>query len=308
MNSLQGAGEDLQAGMPERQDARKQNHSVVQRWLTALIAIPIVLLFVWFGGWAAFAATLLVLVVCMIELHNMLLHAGYRPFIWISLAFGVLFLVAAMFPAYGLALLEWGFGAALVISFLCLLARKQLDGALTDWALTLAAPLYLGWPMSCFLLLRGSVSGTLQFGPKFVLVVPAGIWWLLFVMLGVWGCDSAAFFVGRYFGRHKMSPRISPGKTWEGFAGGMVLAVVAALILTVVQLGVPWYLAIGFGLLLGVAAVLGDLAESLIKRQTNVKDSGQFMPGHGGMLDRVDSLLFAVMVVYACAQVLTFFK
>ncbi|HTK10342.1 MAG TPA: phosphatidate cytidylyltransferase [Ktedonobacteraceae bacterium] len=308
MNRLQGAGEDLQAGVPEDQGAGKRSHSVAQRWLTALVAIPIVLLFVWFGGWPAFAATLLVLILCTIELHNMLLHAGYHPFIWVSLALGALFLVAAMIPAYSLALLEWGFGATLVISFLCLLARKQLEGALVDWALTLAIPLYVGWSTSCFLLLRGYTPGTLAFGPHFVLTVPAGGWWLLFVMLGVWGCDSAAFFVGRYFGRHKMSPRISPGKTWEGFAGGMFLAVIAALVLTVVPLGVPWYIAICFGLLLGVAAVLGDLAESLIKRQTNVKDSGQLMPGHGGMLDRVDSLLFAVMIVYACSQVLPFIR
>ena len=304
VNCLQGAGEDLQSGVPEVEEAKKQKQSVAQRWLTALIAIPIVLLFVWFGGWAAFAATLLVLVLCTIELHNMLFHAGYRPLIWVSLALSTLFLVAAMFPLYRLVLLEWGFGMTLLISFLCLLTRKQLDGALVDWALTLAISLYLGWSFSCFLLLRGYQPGLLHFTPNFSISFPPGGWWLLFVMLGVWGCDSAAFFTGRYFGRHKLAPRVSPGKTWEGFVGGMVLAVVAALVLTVAQLGVPWYLAIVFGLLLGGAAVLGDLAESLMKRQTRVKDSGQMMPGHGGMLDRVDSLLFAVIVVYACAQIL----
>ncbi len=307
MNCLQGADEDLQSGAPEVQETKKQKQSVAQRWLTALVAIPIVLLFVWFGGWAAFAATLLALVLCTVELHNMLSHAGYRPLTWVSFALSTLFLLAAMLPSpIRLLLLEWGFGAALLLSFLFLFLRKQLDGALVDWALTLAISLYLGWSMSCFLLLRGYQPGTLQFAPSFLFSLPAGGWWLLFVMLGVWGCDSAAFFTGRYFGRHKLAPKISPAKTWEGFVGGMALAVIAALVLTVAQLGVPWYLAIVFGLLLGGAAVLGDLAESLMKRQTHVKDSGQLLPGHGGMLDRVDSLIFAVVVVYACAQLLPF--
>jgi phosphatidate cytidylyltransferase len=120
--------------------------------------------------------------------------------------------------------------------------------------------------------------------------------------LGVWGFDGAAFFAGRYFGRHKLAPHVSPAKTWEGVAGGLVLSIIAALMLTVKPLGVPWYQAILLGILIGLAAVLGDLAESLLKRQTHVKDSGNFMPGHGGMLDRIDSLIFAVIVVYLFTQ------
>jgi phosphatidate cytidylyltransferase len=132
--------------------------------------------------------------------------------------------------------------------------------------------------------------------------LPRGAWWVLLVLLGVWGFDTAAFFTGRYFGRHKLAPHISPGKTWEGVIGGLVLSIAAGLLITVKPLGIPWYLAGGIGILLGIAAVVGDLAESFIKRQTQVKDSGQMMPGHGGLLDRLDSLLFAVIVVYLFAQ------
>ena len=91
---------------------------------------------------------------------------------------------------------------------------------------------------------------------------------------------------------------------WGSLVGGMDIAIAVVLLLAVVQLGVPWPLAILLGVLLGTAAVLGDLAESLIKRQTHVKDSGDIMPGHGGMLDRVDSLMFAVIVVYVFAQLI----
>jgi phosphatidate cytidylyltransferase len=285
--------------MPEAEKVKKQGQSIGQRWLTAAIAMPVVLVFAWFGGWLAFAALVLVVVLGTVELHTMLLHVGYRPLIWISFALSILFLIAAMFPAYRLSILEISLGVSLLVSFSWLFLRKRLDGAMVDWALTMALSLYLGWPTSFMLLLRGSIPATFQGG---TVLLPTGAWWLLVVLLGVWGFDAAAFFSGRYFGRHKLAPEISPGKTWEGVAGGLVLSITAALVLTVVPLHVPWYFAILLGILVGVAATLGDLAESLIKRQTHVKDSGQIMPGHGGMLDRIDSLLFAVIVVYIFAQ------
>src|SRR5207245_2156367 len=143
---------------------------------------------------------------------------------------------------------------------------------------TMAIAIYLGWPMSFLLVLRGSDIGWSH-----------GLWWLATLFAGVWGFDSGAFFAGHFFGRHKLAPRISPGKTWEGVLGGLVFSVAAAVLFAGLPMNVPWYLAVLLGLLIGVASTLGDLAESLIKRQTHVKDSGQFMPGHGGILDRVDS-------------------
>jgi phosphatidate cytidylyltransferase len=301
---LQQASEQhRQAGTPQPDEPKKQGSSVRQRWLTAAVAMPIVLTVVWFGGWVGYAFALLIVVLGTIELHTMLLHGGYRPLIWVSFGLSVLFLVAAMLPQQRLLILQASLGGALLISFPLLFFRKKLEGAMVDWALTLAISIYLGWSMSFFLLLRGYEIGVIgaRNGPWIFL--PRGAWWVVFVLLGVWGFDAAAFFTGRYFGRHKLAPRISPAKTWEGAIGGLVLSITAALVLTVNQLGVPWYLAIVLGILLGVAAVLGDLAESLIKRQTHVKDSGQIMPGHGGMLDRMDSLIFAVIVVYVFSQI-----
>jgi phosphatidate cytidylyltransferase len=288
--------EDSQSDTPKK--ANGQSQSVGQRWLTALIAIPIVLLFVWFGGWWAFTATALVAIIITYELRKMMLHSGYHPLSLMSLGLSILLLIAAMFPQQQLHIVEIGFGASLLISFPWLFFRRKLDGAVVDWSLTLALALYIGFPLSYVLLLRGYDTSVWRGFSGMWVYLPRGVWWLLMVLLGVWGFDAAAFFAGRAFGRHKLAPRISPAKTWEGVLGGFVLSIAAGLLLTVRPLGVPWYLAIVLGILVGIAAVLGDLAESLIKRQTHVKDSGQFMPGHGGLLDRVDSLLFAVIVVY----------
>ncbi|GAC1348496.1 MAG: phosphatidate cytidylyltransferase [Ktedonobacteraceae bacterium] len=285
------------------QKANKQRQSVGLRWLTAIIAMPIVLSFAWVGGWWSFVGLVLVVSLCIYELHMMMLHGGYHPIMPITGGLSLLFLVAAMFPQQRLLLLDMGLSAALLISFPWLFFRKQLDGAMVDWLLTFAIAIYASWSMSFFLLLRG-YAPTWPFSSVPWWILPRGVWWTLMALLGVWGFDAAAFFAGRYFGRHKLAPLISPGKTWEGVAGGLVLSIIAGLLLTVKPLGVPWYLAILLGILVGFAAVIGDLAESLLKRQTRVKDSGNIMPGHGGMLDRIDSLMFAVIVVYIFAQLI----
>jgi phosphatidate cytidylyltransferase len=209
-------------------DSRQWNRSVGQRLITAFIAIPVVLAFVWLGGWWGFAAASLAVILSVNELHNMMLHEGYHPLVWVSFALSILFLVAAMLPQQRLILLEVGLSAALLITLPLLFFRKKLDGAMVDWSLTLAIPVYLGWPLSVFLLLR-------EF--------QGGFWWVLTVFLGVWGFDTGAFFAGHFFGRHKLAPGISPAKTWEGVAGGLILSIVAAFLFTAWPLGVPWYLA-----------------------------------------------------------------
>jgi len=273
--------------------SRQWNRSVGQRVITSVIAMPVILAFVWLGGWWGFAAAIIAVILSVYELHTMMLHEGYHPLIVVSFALSILFLVAAMLPQQRLILLEIGLSAALLVTLPLFFFRKKLEGAMVDWSLTLAIPVYLGWPLSVFLLLRGSQVG-----------ISPGFWWVLTVFLGVWGFDTTAFFAGHFFGRHKLAPNISPAKTWEGAAGGLILSIAAALLLTTLPLGVPWYLAILLGILIGIAATLGDLAESLIKRQTHVKDSGQIIPGHGGILDRIDSLLFAVIVVFIFAQLI----
>ena len=285
---------------PEKAEKR-WFRSVGLRSLTALVAIPVVLAVIWLGGWWAFVVAALITLLAVYELHEMMRREGYHPLIAVSLALALLFMVAAMLPQQRLPLLEIGISLTLLISFPVLFFRKRLEGTMIDWSLTIAIAFYLGWPMALMLVLRGYSMGWSN-----------GLWWLLTLFLSVWGFDSGAFFAGHFWGRHKLAPTISPGKTWEGVFGGLVVSIAAALVLTTLPalahwpapLNVPWYLAIVLGILMGATAVTGDLAESLIKRQTHVKDSGQFFPGHGGVLDRIDSLLFAVLILFVFAQLI----
>ncbi|MDQ6695363.1 MAG: phosphatidate cytidylyltransferase [Chloroflexota bacterium] len=129
-----------------------------------------------------------------------------------------------------------------------------------------------------------------------------GTYWLLLVLLGTAACDTGAYLVGSTLGRHKMIPHISPGKTWEGLVGGVAGAVIAATSLSGL-LKISLGEAVALGLLICAAAVSGDLCESLLKRAAGVKDSGHLIPGHGGILDRIDSILFVLLAVYWFVQV-----
>src|SRR5262249_42207313 len=193
-------------------------------------------------------------------------------------------------------LLGGGISALIILTFAWLiLTRRKVEGSLLDWALAMAGTFYLGWPLAFFLLLRGDTLGAST----------TGFWWMLALLFMVWTNDTFAFFTGHYFGRAKLAPHVSPAKTWEGFAGGLIFTIIAALVFTIAlpsafhhPLRVAWYHAVLLGVLVAITATIGDLAESLLKRGTGMKDSSRLIPGHGGILDRMDSVLFAVLVVF----------
>jgi phosphatidate cytidylyltransferase len=270
-----------------------------QRVVTAVVLIPVVLAVVWLGGWAAFAAAAVVVVVGTWELRALCARRGWHPLVVLSGALSLDFLLAAMLPTTRGFLVEIGISVCVVASFVWLMVtRPATDRTLIDWTLTLAIPFYLGWPLAFLLLLRGAQVGWQA----------RGFWWVLLLLLSVWANDSAALVTGHTFGRHRLAPRLSPNKTWEGTIGGLLGAVGAVVVVNAIAdqllphslraLQLPWYQLLLLGGLVALAATLGDLAKSLLKRGTGVKESGAIFPGHGGMLDRVDSLLFAAYVVY----------
>lgn len=127
---------------------------------------------------------------------------------------------------------------------------------------------------------------------------PGGEWWVLAYLIVVISIDTGAYASGLLFGKHPMAPKISPKKTWEGFAGSVIVAVVAAVLLAFFMIEIEWWIGVLLGLALVGAATLGDLTESLIKRDLGIKDISTWLPGHGGFLDRLDSILPATVVAY----------
>ncbi|HEY8326624.1 MAG: phosphatidate cytidylyltransferase [Ktedonobacterales bacterium] len=260
---------------------------------SAALLIALVIAIIFCGGWIAFAGALVFLFLGAWEMSAMLARRGWRPQMLISIALGADFLLAAMFPQQRLLIISGGISGSVILSFTTfLMAGESFENALRDWALTLAIPLYLGWPLALFVALRGPAFG----------LGSTGFWWTLAVFAMVWGNDTGAYLTGHFFGKTKLAPRISPAKTWEGFAGGLAISIIGAFIFSI-ALHLPWYASLTMGIFTAIAATLGDLAESMLKRGAGVKDSGQLIPGHGGALDRLDSLLFAVMVVVVYAAI-----
>lgn len=249
---------------------------------------------------------------------------GFREFVTIarriSPGAGSIRVGTAVIVALAAAgLLGWPAAIAAAIAFLGVFlplvgefGRIDEPGALASWAFAAAGTLYLGLPVLAATALRqlpgptapwvSGAIGQVSFGWP---VAPHGFAWALAVVLCTWLADTGAYLVGRAAGRRKLSPRISPNKTVEGALGGLAGACIAGA-LCWSGFGLPggWPAGAGVGLLLGIAGQIGDLAESFIKRQAGVKDSGDLIPGHGGVFDRVDALFVSFPVAWALASVI----
>ncbi|MEP6841930.1 MAG: phosphatidate cytidylyltransferase [Pseudolysinimonas sp.] len=181
-------------------------------------------------------------------------------------------------------------GAVIVVSLYRLIElafrRSHRTGARAIW-LDLGAgafiQVYVTFMAGFYLVLTGSNGGE---------------WWTLASIVTVVATDVGAYATGLLFGRHKLAPNISPGKTWEGFAGSIVFAIVAGILFALLMLHQPWWVGLVMGLLLALVGTAGDLTESLIKRDIGIKDISTWLPGHGGFLDRLDSILPSAAVAY----------
>ncbi len=255
------------------------------RVLTAVVALPILIAVVWVGGWFFVALVVGALLIGGWEYVHLLRQGHFAPPLWLTWALIVLAAGATHFAhedwrAPGLALLVMlGMGQAI---------RRMERGALSplhDLALSVFGGVYIGWLGSTFLAVRA---------------LPHGAYFVALIYGSVAIADSAAYFVGRRWGQHKMSPRVSPKKTWEGYAGGVAGGLLFGALMGTLAPEKAIGVAHGatLGALVGVLGTLGDLGISALKRQVGAKDSGHLIPGHGGILDRLDSVLVAACIGY----------
>jgi phosphatidate cytidylyltransferase len=256
--------------------------SLASRLLVAAVLLPLVIGVAYLGGWWLFALALVGGLVALHELFTMarqqrpLVLAGYLGFVLALLGLQL----------GGLAWMVGGMLATLFLSFVVFGLSDVRPSATASFGVTLLGVVWVGAGIGFLLLVRDI--------PEY------GFWALMAVLFTVFAADTAAFFVGRAIGRHKMAPTISPGKTWEGFVGGVVAAMVVAFVVLYQDreefLTIPELLLLGA--VVALAAVFGDLFESAVKRDLEVKDSGRLLGGHGGMLDRLDALLWAGPAAY----------
>jgi phosphatidate cytidylyltransferase len=257
------------------------------RIVVALVGLPVVLGIVWLGGWWLFAVALVGGLMALHELYVM--GRGLRPIVlggYVGLVLTLLgvqlgdvtWMLGGMFATVLVAFVLYGFSDA----------RPSATAAIS---LTLLGVVWVGGGLGCLMLLRG--------------IPEDGRLVIFTVLIAVFADDTAAYFVGRTIGRHKMAPRISPGKSWEGFVGGTIAAMAVAFFAMYDQGYLTDLEALALGATVAFSSTLGDLFESAIKRDLGVKDSGRILAGHGGVLDRIDSILWAGPAAFYVVLALT---
>lgn len=264
------------------------------RVVTALVALPLVYgAVVWLPAWAFAILIGVVVVVAQVELYAMVLppndrdawRSGRLPVFAVGVLGGAgLIAIVASQGARATALPMAATGLVAGLAVTALASGRDVRVATTDAAFALFGVWYVAWLLGQIVLLRGA---------------PRGEWLVLFALWVTWLADAAAFYVGRLWGRRPLAPRVSPRKTVEGAVAALAGGVLAAV------LGAAWFVpdfsrgeAAVLGALMAAAGMAGDLVESLIKRGAGVKDSGGLIPSHGGLLDKIDGLLFTAPLIY----------
>jgi phosphatidate cytidylyltransferase len=259
----------------------------INRELAAVVLAAIGIPAIYLGGIFFFIPFAIMTAIAAWEFGRLFRPLDIQPFDVLTVGGTLVVLIArAYFPSIVTPVLT--LSTLIVLAVYLVTYERGRDRAATDFAVTLAAILYLGWVGGYFYDLRS---------------MPEGLGWFILVMVPLWISDSAAYYIGSRFGKHKMTPRLSPKKSWEGYiasiiGGGMGGVIVALGLNSLGLLHVALLHGLVIGLLMGAVPTLGDLGESMIKRQVGIKDSSNLIPGHGGAFDRIDSWLWAAPVGY----------
>lgn len=258
---------------------------MLTRTLTALVLAMIGVPAIIYGGVFFWLFMAVFVTVAVWEYTRLMRGANFEPQVLLTIV-GVLglFTVRTRYPEYSEAALT---GLVLLAMSLHLLAfERGRDQAAGDFAITVTGLIYMGWIGSYLVKLRE---------------LPGGLFWFLLVLPSVWFADSGAYLIGKNMGKHKLAPRLSPKKTWEGYFGGILFGVLAGMLFAWLwrnNISVTLFNGAVIGLFMATLTTLGDLGESMIKRQAGMKDSSHILPGHGGIFDRIDTWLWGSALGY----------
>lgn len=260
----------------------------ITRVLVALFAIPFLLGLSFWGGIPFLIFILVIGLVSFYEFSTMVKRKSIYPCYLIGFLSVTLIILNAYFHLFQFELI-------LLIIFLILLVIelfRNKESAINNVSSTLFGILYTG-------LFAASIIGIRELYVDTPLSYNNGGFIIITIFITLWMTDSAAYFIGSTIGKHKLFPRVSPNKSWEGAIAGFVFAIITLVVLKTVLLDfLDWIDVIAFGIIIGIFGQVGDLIESLIKRDAGVKDSSNLIPGHGGIFDRFDSLLYSAPIIY----------
>ena len=256
-----------------------------KRLITTLVLASIGMPALIYGGIFFWLLMAIFITIAAWEYANLMRGVKFQPATLIATGGALsIFLGRTYFPAYESALLV-GF-VFLAMTFHLISFERGRDQAAGDFAITLTSLLYFGWIGAYLVKLRE---------------LPDGLYWFTLTLPVVWFADSGAYLIGKNFGKHKLSPRLSPKKTWEGYWGGVFFGILGGILFAWLwrnNLEISLFDGAILGLVLSMITTLGDLGESMIKRQSGIKDSGNILPGHGGIFDRIDTWIWAAPLGY----------
>jgi phosphatidate cytidylyltransferase len=260
----------------------------LKRWITGIIGAAVLVFLIFIGTrWPFYISIFIASLIALHEFFNIAAKGLPRFLIFFSYALTVvLFIIVAMKQLLLLPAVLFLFIAVPLIFQMVTYASLDKKWNKQDIAGAVVGPLYIPLPLSMLILID---------------MKPDGNSWIFFLLAVIFAGDTGALYAGKTIGRHKLYSEVSPNKTWEGAAGGLILGIIIALIVLELEIIKGHGISIGvicLAILLSIASQTGDLVESMIKRMYSVKDSGGILPGHGGMLDRIDGLLFAAPVLY----------
>lgn len=258
---------------------------MLQRTLTALVLALIGVPATIFGGVFFWLFMVVFVTIAAWEYTNLMRGAKFEPNQWLVVGGSFLiFSIRTYFPEYSEPVLTLLVLLAMALHLVAF--ERGRDQSAGDFAITVTGLLYLGWLGSYLVKLRA---------------LDGGLYWFFLVLPSVWFADSGAYLIGKQIGKHKLSPRLSPKKTWEGYISGIIFGVLGGMLFAWLwrdQIPVTLLNGAVIGFFMATLTTLGDLGESMIKRQANMKDSSHILPGHGGIFDRIDTWLWASALGY----------